>query len=156
MGQEDLISGGIKQPSQPQPQKSGINWILIFGILILVAIIVIGIYFLTKFVGKSTEQVVETSNSQLDSAKDSMAATDFNSITTAITMYQNQNNKYPLASNYSDMASQLGNLMPVKIEPPSSAYTYKYCSSDGSDFKVEVSQSNSIPMTKGNDTCSPG
>ena len=156
MGQEDLISGAVQKPPLPQPeQKSGISWITILIILIAVAAVAVGIYFLAKGVDKGTEEVLQTSMSQLDSAKDTKAAADLNSIDTALTMYRNQNEKYPIASSYNSMVEILDDLMSTKIEPPSDAYQYKYCSSDGSEYKLEVNQSTNISIIKGSDSCTP-
>jgi len=134
--------------------------LMIFSLIGLLITVTIGIFILRNSLKSATQTNTQNGagNGAISEAHKAKAQTDLKSVETSLMVYFNINNSYPDASSFSIMASELekANVMGSEPEEPTQDYSYKYCSSDGTDFLLEAKYNNDIIMSIGDANCSSG
>lgn len=122
------------------------KWIItsIYVVLIILTIILIPV-------------VVNMSNKIADQrGNDNQAKMDLDQSQSAVSQYKDKRGKYPVAKSYQSMKDVLSKVYyNVDQLPESSGYIFKYCSSNGSDYKLEIEKLKvePSPYTLGTDSC---
>lgn len=152
------------------------NWTKKVKILVTVlyggfiVIVIGGILAATVLLGMSSARV---------KARDAMVKNNLRTVSSALEFYYENNTKpdgaiklvetYPIGNSYKTMLSELSssNVLTSPIKDPENAkYVYKYCSTDGSAFRIQVIlaetgqpfELNSVGLDDlgSKDTCAPG
>lgn len=93
-------------------------------------------------------------------AFDARVASDMRSTIPSLELYNDYNYyKYPNTNSFSEMSSILirDNFIDSELQEPKAKYHYRYCSTDGTNYRLEVEQFiKKEPFVIGSDTCQPG
>ncbi len=128
-----------------------------FSLVGLLIVIVIG-FFIFRNNLKSASQENGTNQSSISKAHEAKAQADLKSVETSLMTYFTTQNTYPKTSSFSTMALKLenANIMGSEPQEPNQDFSYKYCSSNGTDFLLEAEYNNEIIIDIGDGTCQPG
>ena len=175
------VPSAQQQPkeSQPAPQK-GEGWRTALAIILLIFLPVIGVismWFIAKWsttvklvitliyaviiipIVVLSSIVILSLGSSRGAAYDARVASDIRSLVPPLEFYKDSNLKYPVVDSFSEMSSALvgAGVIDSELQEPTTKYHYKYCSTNGSAYKLEVEQlSTKDFFILGSDTCQPG
>lgn len=136
------------------------TWGIVFGLTGLLITMVI-VFFLLRNELKFATQNGEGENSSqapITQAQKAKATTELQSVKSSLTVYYAVKSKYPVLSSYSQMISELikAKIMDVKPGEPEENFYYKYCSSNGTNYKLEANYNDETIFNEGADNCQPG
>jgi len=123
------------------------KWIITIIIIIIILLLVPAII------------VIEALSSARYKARDVSAQATLSSLPPVLELYRDDHYKYPVANSFSKMSSMMiaEQYFATELQEPTPSYHYKYCSTNGTDYKLEVEQlTTGKPYVLGTDSCQPG
>ncbi len=170
---DNRVDSAIPPPNLPQPSLLSKLIPYLIVIILITGVTYLTFYLITK--KKNNTKATNTTNSSNSSgylhnlavserkAKDLQAKSNLRSVATYLEYYYDKNNNYPKTNSYQLMIEQLITSQVVSSSPTAihPGYIYKYCSSAGARWNLEVNllDGNELYKTSSNDgkdSCSPG
>lgn len=152
-----------QQKNLPKKHYNSFNWktlVIIFVIILIIVLIILYILLVEKRISNISVETPETPNdSPLAQSHNVKAKADIVNINSSLQAYQSINYTYPIGSSFESMAEELLELRLIQSipAPPSDKFTYKYCSSNGTEFYLESEKidDDTQIIVEGTDTCIP-